>query len=170
MWRMTLAIQTTPERKEDGSWKEWWVQIPSQFGSLLSPTLHSDTAGRVLAPCEHSFSPGWCYALSLTCAIGQATVARVLDGLVVPAASTGALLAGCCGWSGWTTWMSVRPAGSKYKTDISYHEEERTVPPPKSPYSLSHYLWEISPVIVLLVFDLTEAGPKRRNPGKLPSW
>lgn len=56
------------------------------------------------------------------------------------------------------------------QTDISYHEEERTVPPPKSPYSLSHYLWEISPVIVLLVFDLTEAGPKRRNPGKLPSW
>lgn len=56
------------------------------------------------------------------------------------------------------------------QTDISYHEEERAVPLPKLPYSLSHYLWEISPLIVLLVFDSTEASPKRRNPGKLPSW
>ena len=64
------------------------------------------------------FSLGWHSRLSLTCAVGQATVAWVLDGLAVPVASTRASLTGCCGCSGWNTWMSVRPGGSKYKADI----------------------------------------------------
>ena len=135
--------------------------LTQQAGSRL----HVRTSQR---PC---FGLGWCSALSLTCAIGQATVAWVLEGLVLPAASTGALLTSCCGCSGWTTWMSVCPGGSKYKADRhkSLWKRQRCAPP-KSPYSLSCYLWEVSPVIVLLVFDSTEAGPEQRDPCKLPSW
>lgn len=49
---------------------------------------------------SHCFSPGRYFVLSLTCAIGQAIVGWVLDGLAVPVASTRALLTSCWGCSG----------------------------------------------------------------------
>lgn len=156
-----------------GQWKGWRILVLESF----SPTLRSVWGSRQSPDSmwaqvrSHCFSPGWYFVLSLTCAIGQATVGWVLDGLAMPAASTGALLTGCCGCSGWTTWMSVRPGNSKYKAD-RYKSlwKRKTYVPSKSPYSLSHYLLEIRLLIAPVVFDSTEAGSKQRDSGKLPSW
>lgn len=161
-------------QKKMGQWKGWWVQVHFSIGVFSRPPyiLTQQSPGsmwaQVRSRCFHS---GWYFVLSLTCAIGQAIVGWVLDGLAVPVASTGALLAGCCGCSGWTTWMSVRPGNSKYKADRhkSLWKRQQYVPS-KSPHSLSHYLLEIRPLIAPLVFDSTEAGSKQRDPGKVPSW
>lgn len=87
--------------------------------SLIHPTLwHRQNPNSTWEQVRgHWFSPGLHSGVSLTCTIGQATVAWVLDGLAVPVVSTRTSLVGCCGCSGWTTWMSVCPGGSKYKAD-----------------------------------------------------
>lgn len=138
--------RTCHRQKKMGQWKGWWIQVHFSIGVSSCPP-YILAAGRVLTPYEprsHCFSPAWYFVLSLTCAIGQATVGWVLNGLAVPVASTGALLTGCCGCSGWTTWMSVRPGNSKYKAERykSLWKRKRDVPS-KSLYSLSHYLLEI---------------------------
>lgn len=147
-----------------GRWKGWWILAlesspahPTFWHSRQSP---NSMWAQVRSRC---FSPGCYFVLSLTCAIGQAIVGWVLDGLAVPGAGTGALLTGCCGCSGRATWMSVRPGNSKYKADRykSVWKRKKYVPS-KSPYSLSRYLLEIRLLIAPVVFDSTEAGSKQR--------